>query len=59
MLRKVIDVANKLSIPVILDNKRGDIGTTSAAYATATFQRSGASCCTISPYLGYDGVWNL
>jgi len=43
-------------IPVILDSKRGDIGSTSAAYATSTFEKLGAHCVTISPYLGSDGV---
>jgi uridine monophosphate synthetase len=41
--------------PVILDAKRGDIGTTSAAYAKAT-RRLGATAVTVSPWLGQDGV---
>lgn len=43
-------------IPVILDSKRGDIGSTSAAYATSSFQSMGAHAVTVSPYLGSDGV---
>jgi uridine monophosphate synthetase len=43
-------------IPVILDAKRGDIGSTSAAYAEAAFRVLGADAVTLSPYLGGDGV---
>lgn len=43
-------------IPVLLDAKRGDIGSTSAAYAKAAFETMGADMVTISPYLGHDGV---
>ena len=43
-------------IPVILDAKRGDIGDTSAAYATAAFDVYGAHAITVNPYLGGDGV---
>ena len=42
--------------PVILDAKRGDIGSTSEAYARAAFQALGASAVTLSPYLGYDSI---
>lgn len=41
--------------PVIFDAKRGDIGSTSAAYARAV-KRLGASAVTVSPWLGRDGV---
>jgi len=43
-------------IPVILDAKRGDIGSTARAYARAAFEVWGADAVTISPYLGYDSV---
>jgi uridine monophosphate synthetase len=43
-------------IPVILDAKRGDIASTSAAYATACFEVIGAGAVTVSPYLGRDAV---
>jgi len=43
-------------IPVIMDAKRGDIGSTAAAYATAIFDRWGADAVTLSPYLGLDSV---
>lgn len=43
-------------IPVILDAKRGDIGSTAAAYARAAFEALGADAVTVSPYLGRDAV---
>jgi uridine monophosphate synthetase len=43
-------------IPVILDAKRGDIGSTAQAYAQAAFQKLGAHAITASPYLGSDSV---
>lgn len=43
-------------IPVILDAKRGDIGSTSDAYARASFYTFGADCVTVNPYLGQDAV---
>ncbi len=42
--------------PVILDGKRGDIGSTAAAYAHALFEAWRADAVTVSPYLGYDSV---
>ena len=43
-------------IPVLLDAKRGDIGSTAAAYARAAFEELGADAITLSPYLGRDSV---
>jgi orotidine-5'-phosphate decarboxylase len=43
-------------VPVILDGKRGDIGTTAQAYAHAIFESWGADATTVLPYLGYDSV---
>ncbi len=42
-------------IPVILDAKRGDIGATAQAYATAC-SRLGVDAVTVSPYMGSDSV---
>lgn len=44
------------AIPVILDAKRGDIGSTAEMYAQEAFVRYGADAVTVSPYLGYDSV---
>jgi orotidine 5'-phosphate decarboxylase subfamily 2 len=41
---------------VILDAKRGDIGSTAEAYARAAFRTLRADAVTVSPYLGGDAV---
>jgi orotidine-5'-phosphate decarboxylase len=43
-------------IPVLLDAKRGDVGSTSQAYARALFDVYGADAVTAQPYLGYDAL---
>eukprot|EP00933_Yihiella_yeosuensis_P030410 TRINITY_DN24054_c0_g3_i1.p1 TRINITY_DN24054_c0_g3~~TRINITY_DN24054_c0_g3_i1.p1 ORF type:complete len:290 (+),score=78.83 TRINITY_DN24054_c0_g3_i1:52-870(+) len=43
-------------IPIVLDAKRGDIGSTSEAYARAAFEQLKCDSVTVSPYLGGDGV---
>lgn len=43
-------------IPVLLDAKRGDIGSTARAYAHAYFEELGADAVTLSPYLGEDSI---
>lgn len=43
-------------IPVILDAKRGDIGSTAEQYAVEAFERYRADAVTINPYLGRDSV---
>ena len=43
-------------IPIILDAKRGDIGSTATAYAQACFEQLGADAVTLSPYLGRDSI---
>jgi orotidine-5'-phosphate decarboxylase len=44
------------AIPVILDSKRGDIGSTAQHYAAEAFDRYGADAVTANPYLGRDSV---
>ena len=44
------------NIPVLLDAKRGDIGSTAAAYAHAAFEVWGADAITVNPYLGRDSI---
>ena len=46
-------------IPVILDAKRGDIGSTAQHYATEAFDRYGADAVTANPYLGRDSLQPL
>lgn len=44
------------NVPVILDSKRGDIGSTAEKYAREAFERYGADAVTVNPYLGRDSV---
>ncbi|MFA7669283.1 MAG: orotidine-5'-phosphate decarboxylase, partial [Burkholderiaceae bacterium] len=44
------------SLPLILDAKRGDIGSTAERYAQEAFERYGADAVTVNPYMGYDSV---
>ncbi|MYD43921.1 MAG: orotidine-5'-phosphate decarboxylase [Gammaproteobacteria bacterium] len=43
-------------VPVILDAKRGDIGSTAEHYAIEAFERFGADAVTVNPFLGWDTV---
>ena len=43
-------------VPVILDAKRGDIGSTAEQYAREAFDRYGADAVTLSPFMGFDSV---
>ncbi|HRE17181.1 MAG TPA: orotidine-5'-phosphate decarboxylase [Rhodocyclaceae bacterium] len=43
-------------IPVILDAKRGDIGSTAEQYAIEAFERFQADAITVNPYMGKDSV---
>ena len=43
-------------VPVILDAKRGDIGSTAEQYATEAFDRFGADAVTLNPYMGRDSA---
>jgi orotidine-5'-phosphate decarboxylase len=43
-------------MPVILDAKRGDIGSTAQHYASEAFDRYRADAVTLNPYLGRDSV---
>jgi len=66
VFKKTIDYCKEKGLVVIGDTKRGDIGSTSAAYATAHLGKVniGSRSCsvfdedfiTVNPYLGSDGV---
>jgi orotidine-5'-phosphate decarboxylase len=43
-------------VPIILDAKRGDIGSTAVQYAKEAFERYGADAVTLSPFMGWDSV---
>lgn len=49
-------VHDRCDVPVILDAKRGDIGSTAERYAIEAFDRFGADAVTVNPYLGRDAV---
>ena len=46
-------------VPVVMDAKRGDIGTTAARQAVALFDTLGADAITVNPYLGAEAVGPL
>jgi len=54
-LREVI-AAVPDEIPVLLDAKRGDVGHTAEAYASALYDWLGADGVTLNPYLGIDAL---
>ncbi|MBO7711748.1 MAG: orotidine-5'-phosphate decarboxylase [Lachnospiraceae bacterium] len=64
--RKTVDYCHEKGLIVIGDVKRGDIGSTSAAYAAAhlgrvqvgsrSFAPFGEDFATVNPYLGSDGI---
>jgi orotidine-5'-phosphate decarboxylase len=43
-------------IPVVLDAKRGDIGSTAEQYAREAFERYKADAVTVNPYMGLDSI---
>ncbi|WP_347556786.1 orotidine-5'-phosphate decarboxylase [Robbsia sp. KACC 23696] len=43
-------------LPVILDAKRGDIGSTAQQYAREAFERYQADAVTVNPYMGFDTI---
>ena len=64
--KKTVDYCKEKGLVVIGDVKRGDIGSTSAAYATAHLGKVQVGCktyaafdedfATVNPYLGSDGI---
>ena len=48
--------ASHPAIPVILDAKRGDIGSTAEQYAREAFERYQADAVTVNPFMGSDSV---
>jgi orotidine-5'-phosphate decarboxylase len=55
VLDKICHVAKDLSLPIILDAKRGDFPSTAEAYASAwlTGERAGTAL-TVNPFLGFE-----
>ena len=46
-------------VPVVIDAKRGDIGSTAARQAVALFDALGADAVTVNPYLGGEAIGPL
>lgn len=57
-LEKTVDYihSNYPDIPVILDAKRNDIGSTAEKYAMEVFDRYQIDAVTVNPYMGHDSV---
>ena len=55
-LLATIEYLKNLSVPVLLDAKRGDVGSTAEMYARELFERYGADATTVNPYLGKDSM---
>jgi orotidine-5'-phosphate decarboxylase len=47
--------AKDATVPIIIDAKRGDIGSTNEPYASSIFDYYGADAMTVNPYLGIKG----
>jgi len=43
-------------LALVLDAKRGDIGSTAEQYAREAFERYGADAVTVNPYMGFDSI---
>jgi len=58
VLEELIDYIHNAhpGIPVVLDAKRGDIGSTAELYAREAFERYRADAVTVNPFLGRDSV---
>lgn len=59
VLERTIQAARRVGAIVILDAKRGDLGSTAAAYADAYLRPESPMYCdalTISPYLGFGSL---
>lgn len=55
-LLATIEYAKSKGVPVLLDAKRGDIGSTAEMYAKELFDRFGADAVTLNPYMGFDAM---
>ncbi len=57
-LRALVDIIKLIpeEIPVLLDAKRGDIGSSADAYARGVYDHFQADAVTLSPYLGQDSI---
>ena len=55
-LRRLCREVIPSDVPILLDVKRGDIGSTAAAYAVACYDHIGSDAVTLSPLMGWDSI---
>ena len=55
-LKDLVALLRSENLPVILDAKRGDVGSTSEFYAREAFDVFDADAVTVNPYLGGDSL---
>ena len=55
-LARILFLAEMYKVPTILDSKDGDIGKSSANYASLSLKNWGADATTVPPYMGDDSV---
>ncbi len=55
-LLETIAYIKEKQVPVILDAKRGDVGSTAEMYARELFERFDADAITVNPYMGTDSM---
>lgn len=55
-LLRTIEYIHDQGVLVLLDAKRGDVGSTAEMYARELFERYGADAATVNPYLGLDAM---
>lgn len=56
MIDRLIGRMKNTGVPIVLDAKRGDIGTTQEHYAKGYFEGWDVDAVTLSPYMGFDSV---
>ncbi len=56
LYEEMVELARGMGYVVIADVKRGDIGSTAEAYASAHLDVAGADAVTVNPYFGSDGL---
>ena len=57
-LKRLIDHIHAAhpGVPVIVDAKRGDVGSTASMYAREVFERYRADAATVNPWQGWDSI---
>lgn len=56
LIERLVGAMKEVGVPIVLDAKRGDIGTTQEHYAKGYFENWDVDAVTLSPYMGFDSV---